>query len=92
MGHINDAERSAIDAWLAKNKPIKYPTGHSSIYDEFGQKRTTLKFRMSGIAKRIRSALKLEPTLTYSQLAEKLVLPLDDVKAVCQRHNIKVRK
>jgi hypothetical protein len=90
MGTLTEQEQSAIDAWLEKNKPIKYPTGYSSIYDEFGNKRSTLKFRMAGIAKRIRTALKKDPSLTYEDLARDLTLSFDDVVAVCRKHNIKV--
>lgn len=92
MGHLSEQEQQAIDAWLEKNKPVRYPTGFSSIYDEFGNKRTTLKFRMAGIAKRIRAALKKYPDMTYEDLATHLVLPYDDVVAVCRKHNIKVTK
>jgi len=90
MGHLTEQEQDAIDAWLEHNKPIKYPTGYSSLYDEFGNKRSTLKFRMAGLAKRIRTAIKKDPTLTYEGLAKSLVLPFDDVVAVCRKHNIKV--
>jgi len=90
MGDLTPEEQSAIDAWLNKNKPVKYPTGHSSVYDEFGNKRVTLRFRMAGIAKRIRSTLKKDPTMTYDELAEYLIMPYDDVVAVCRKHNIKV--
>jgi hypothetical protein len=90
MGHLTEQEQEAIDAWLSKNKPIKYPTGYSSIYNEFGNKRSTLKFRMAGLAKRIRTALKKDPTLTYEDLARSLTLSFDDVVAVCRKHNIKV--
>lgn len=89
---LTDEEQSAIDEWLSKNKPVRYPTGYSSIYDEFGQKRTSLKFRMAGIAKRIRTALKKNPDMTCSDLAKSLVLPYDDIKAVCRKHNIKVTR
>ena len=87
---LTEQEQNAIDAWLKENKPVKYPTGFSSLYDEFGQKRTTLKFRMAGIAKRIRTALKKDPSLTHEDLAVHLVLPYDDVVAVCRKHNIEV--
>jgi len=91
MGHLTDQEQEAISIWLKKNRPVKYPTGHSSIYDEYGNKRSTLKFRMAGIAKRIRTALKKDPNLTYEDLAHDLVLSFDDVVAVCRKHNIKVK-
>jgi len=87
---LTEEEQKAIDKWLENNKPTKYPTGYSSIYDEFGQKRSSLKFRMAGVAKRIRSAIKKNPNMTYKDLADSLVLPYDDVVAVCRKHNIEV--
>ena len=89
---LSEQEKQAIDAWLKENKPVKYPTGFSSIYDEFGQKRISLKFRMAGLAKRIRSALKKTPAMSYADLAKQLVLPYDDIVAVCKKHNIKVKE
>jgi len=91
MGELTEQEQDAINAWLAKNKPVRYPTGYSSIWDEFGVKRTSLKFRMAGIAKRIRTAIKKSPGMTHQDLARHLVLPYDDVVAVCRKHNIKVK-
>lgn len=91
MGELTPQEQSAVTEWLERNKPVKYPTGQSSIYDEFGNKRVTLKFRMAGIAKRIRSALKKDDTLTHKGLAAHLVMSYDDVVAVCRKHNIKVK-
>ncbi len=88
---LSEQEQAAVDAWLKKNRPVKYPTGHSSIYDTFGNKRTSLKFRMAGIAKRIRTALKRDPSMTHDDLATHLVLPYDDVVAVCKKHNIEVK-
>lgn len=88
---LTEQEQAAIDAWLKDNTPIKYPTGHSSIYDEFGNKRVSLKFRMAGIAKRIRSALSKDASLSHRDLANMLVLPYDDIVAVCKKHNIKVK-
>jgi len=87
---LTEQEKNAIDAWLKENKAVRYPTGFSSVFDEFGNKRTTLKFRMAGIAKRIRTALKKDPSLTHDDLATHLVLPYDDVVAVCRKHNIEV--
>jgi len=90
MGQLNEQEQAAIIAWLENNKPVRYPTGYSSIYDEFGNKRSSLKFRMAGVAKRIRTAIKKDPNITYEGLADTLVLPYDDVVAVCKKHNIEV--
>jgi len=89
---LTEQEQDAINAWLKENKPVRYPTGYSSIYDEFGVKRTSLKFRMAGIAKRIRTALKKSPGMTHHDLAKHLVLPYDDIIAVCRKHNIEVGK
>ena len=89
---LTEQEQDAINAWLKENKPVKYPTGYSSIYDEFGNKRISLKFRMAGIAKRIRTAMKKSPNMTYHDLAKHLVLPYDDIVAVCKKHNIKAQK
>ena len=90
MGRMTEQEKSAVDAWLNKNKPVRYPTGYSSIYDEFGNKRVTLKFRMAGLAKRVRAALKKDPNLTYDGLSKALLLSRDDVVAVCRKHQIEV--
>lgn len=89
---ISEQEQQAIDLWLKENNPVKYPTGFSSIYDEFGNKRISLKFRMAGLAKRIRSVLKKNPSMSYGDLAKQLTLPYDDVVAVCKKHNIKVKE
>lgn len=89
---ISEQEQKAIDLWLKENKPVKYPTGFSSVYDEFGNKRISLKFRMAGLAKRIRSELKKNPSMSYGDLAKQLILPYDDVVAVCKKHNIKVKE
>lgn len=90
MSELTEEEQQAINAWLEKNKPVRYPTGYSSVYDEFGNKRSSLKFRMAGIAKRIRTSLKRNPDLSYDDLASTLVLPVDDIIAVCRKHNIEV--
>jgi len=89
---LTEQEQDAINAWLKENKPVRYPTGYSSIYDEFGVKRTSLKFRMAGIAKRIRTALKKSTGMTHRDLAKHLVLPYDDIVAVCRKHNIEVER
>ena len=89
---LTEQEQDAINVWLKENKPVRYPTGYSSIYDEFGVKRTSLKFRMAGIAKRIRTALKKSPGMTHRDLAKHLVLPYDDIVAVCRKHNIEVER
>lgn len=91
MSQLTDEEQSAIEKWLQSNKPVRYPTGYSSIYDEFGNKRSSLKFRMAGIAKRIRTALRKDNSLSYRDLADILTLPYDDIVSVCKKHDIKVR-
>ena len=90
MGTLTQQEQYAIEDWLAENRPIKYPTGYSSIYDEYGNKRSTLKFKMAGYAKRIRTALKKNPDMTYDDLSKQLLLSFDDVVSVCRKHNIEV--
>jgi hypothetical protein len=90
MGTLTQQEQDAIEDWLAENRPIKYPTGYSSIYDEYGNKRSTLKFKMAGYAKRIRTALKKNPDMTYEDLSKQLLLSFDDVVSVCRKHNIEV--
>jgi hypothetical protein len=92
MGHLTEQEQESIDAWLEKKKPIKYPTGYSSIYDCYGNKRITLKFRMAGLAKRIRAALRKDSSLTYEDLSKHLLLSFDDVVSVCRKHNIEVSR
>jgi hypothetical protein len=90
MGTLTQQEQDAIADWLSKNRPIKYPTGYSSIYDCYGNKRSTLKFKMAGYAKRIRTALKKNPDMTYEELSKQLLLSFDDVISVCRKHNIEV--
>jgi hypothetical protein len=92
MGTLTEQEQEAINAWLAKNRPIRYPTGYSSIYDCYGNKRITLKFRMAGLAKRIRSAIRKDSSLTYEDLSKLLLLSFDDVVSVCRKHNIEVSR
>jgi len=87
MGRMSDAEQNAIEAWLEKNKPIKYPTGYSSIYDEFGNKRTSVRFRLAGVAKKVR-ALNGYASLTHEQIAAKIAEDPDTVKAACKKHRI----
>jgi antitoxin component HigA of HigAB toxin-antitoxin module len=87
---LSDEERKAVEAWMKRNKPKKYPTGHSAIYDEFGRKRSSLKFRLASLSKRIR-AVKGHKTLTIEQLADKLDVPEDEVFAACDKHDIEVK-
>jgi len=89
MGHMSEQEQGAIEAWLQKNKPIRYPTGYSSIYDEFGNKRVSVRFRLAGVAKKIR-AVHGYASLTYRQIAEKIAETEDTVKAACKKHRIAI--
>lgn len=89
MGHMSEQEREAINEWLQKNKPTRYPTGYSSIYDEFGNKRVSVRFRLAGVAKKIR-AVHGYASLTYRQIAEKIAETEDTVKAACKKHRIAI--
>jgi hypothetical protein len=88
MPELTDDERAAIDSWLAKNKPRKYPTGYSAIYDEFGQKRTGLKFRLANLSKRIRRVRGHE-SMTHEEIAERLKVHQAEIMAACEKHNIR---
>jgi len=89
MAHMSEQEQGAIEAWLQKNKPTRYPTGYSSIYDEFGNKRVSIRFRLAGVAKKIR-AVHGYASLTYRQIAEKIAETEDTVKAACKKHRIAI--
>ena len=87
MTILTDQEREAISAWMNKNKPRKFPTGYSAIYDEFGNKRAGLKFRLASLSKRIRR-LRGHEVMTYEQIAHHLAVNADEVMASCLKHNI----
>ena len=86
---MNDQERQAIALWLKHNKPRRFPIGYSGVYDEFGNKRAGLKFRMASTAKRIRK-VRNHSLMTYVQLSEHLMIDADEIMAACLKHNIEV--
>ena len=86
---LSEEEQAAVDEWLKKNKPKKYPTGYSAIYDEFGRKRSSLKFRLASLAKRIRK-VRGHQGMTHKQLADRLNASESEVIAACDKHEIKV--
>lgn len=88
---LSEQEQAAVDEWLKKNKPKKYPTGYSAIYDEFGRKRSSLKFRLASIAKRIRR-LRGHQQMTIKEIADRLGAEENEVFAACDKHEIKVRQ
>jgi hypothetical protein len=88
---LSDEEQKAVEAWMKKNKPKKYPTGHSAIFDEFGRKRSSLKFRLASLSKRIRS-VKGHKNMTVSDLADRLDVTEDEVFAACEKHGIEVKQ
>lgn len=90
MGRMSDDEQDAISAWLENNKPVKYPTGYSSIYDEFGNKRTSVRFRLAGVAKKIR-AVPGHGALTAETIGAKIAEDPDTVRAACKKHRIVIR-
>lgn len=90
MGRMSDDEQDAISAWLESNKPVKYPTGYSSIYDEFGNKRTSVRFRLAGVAKKIRGVPGYG-ALTPETIAAKIAEDPDTVRAACKKHRIAIR-
>jgi hypothetical protein len=87
MTNLTEQEQEAINAWLEKNKPKKFPTGYSAIFDEFGNKRAGLKFRLAALSKRIRR-VRGYTSMTYVQLAHQLAVNADEVMAACIKHNI----
>lgn len=89
MARMSDDEQKAIDEWLEQNKPTKFPTGHSSIYDEFGNKRVSVRFRLAGVAKKIRSVPGYSG-LTAWQIAGKIAETEETVKAACKKHRIAI--
>ena len=91
MARMSDDEQKAIDEWLEENEPTKYPTGHSSIYDEFGNKRVSVRFRLAGVAKKVRAVTGYSG-LTAKQIAGKIAETEDTVKAACKKHRIKIHE
>ena len=87
---ISTSDKAAIDAWLAKNTPTKYPTGYSGIYDEFGRKRNGRRFMLEHLSKRIRRLLKRK-SMSAEEIASTLCVPLCDVTDCVKKHNIEVK-
>lgn len=87
MTSLTEQEQEAINAWLTKNQPKKFPTGYSAIVDEFGNKRAGLKFRLASLSKRIRK-LRGHTSMTYEEIAIRLAVNADEVMASCIKHNI----
>lgn len=90
MGRISEQEQDAIDAWLSKNRPIQYPTGHSSLYDEFGNRRTTVRFRLAGVAKKVR-AISGYGAMNADEIGKRIAETPDTVRAACKKHRIKIK-
>lgn len=87
MAELTDSEENAIAEWLKTNKPRRYPTGYSAIMDEFGNKRTGLKFRLAALSKRIRKVRGYE-NMTFQELATRLKAHPSEIMATCDKHNI----
>lgn len=87
MGQMTEDEVRAIAEWTASNKPKRFLTGHSAIFDEFGNKRAGLKFRLAALSKRIRR-VRGYTSMTYVQIAHQLAVNADEVMAACVKHNI----
>lgn len=87
MGHLTDSEANAIAEWLKTNKPRRYPAGYSAIVDEFGNKRTGLKFRLAALSKRIRKVRGYEG-MTFQEIGERLKAHPSEIMAACEKHNI----
>jgi len=87
MAKMTDIESDAIAAWLNGNTPKKYPTGHSAVYDEFGNKRSVVKLKLANLAKRLRRVRNYQ-RMTYADLSTTLRSPADEIMRACRRHNI----
>ena len=87
MADLTDQEQQAIEEWLKTNKPRRYPTGYSAIVDEFGNKRTGLKFRLASLSKRIRKVRGYEG-MTFQEIGERLKAHPSEIMAACEKHNI----
>jgi len=88
---VTEQEQEAINEWLKNNKPTVYPIGHSAIWDEFGNKRAGLKFRLASTAKRIRK-VRGHRFMSYVQLSERLSVDADEIMETCKKHNIQVNE
>lgn len=87
---LSPEDQAAVDAWLQRNQITRFPTGYSGIYDEFGRKRSSVKFVLAHLAKRIRSR-KGYASKTASELAEMLEVPASDIAAACLTHRIEIK-
>lgn len=61
------------------------------MWDEFGNKRAGLRFRLASIAKRIRK-VRGHRFMSYLQLSEVLSVDADEVMEACVKHNIVVNE
>jgi hypothetical protein len=86
---VDEQERQAVELWLQSNKPTVCKIGQSGIYDDFGNKRAGLKFRLASTAKRVRK-VRNHSLMTYVQLSEHLMIDADEIMAACLKHNIEV--
>lgn len=88
---MTEQEQRAVEIWLESNTPKKYPTGYSAVWDEFGNKRAGLKFRLASIAKRVRK-VRGHRFMSYLQISEVLSVDADEVMEACVKHNIVVNE
>lgn len=88
---MTEQEQRAVAIWLESNTPKKYPTGYSAVWDEFGNKRAGLKFRLASIAKRVRK-LRGHRFMSYVQISDALSVDADEVMEACVKHNIVVNE
>jgi hypothetical protein len=88
---VTEQEQRAVEIWLKSNKPKKYPTGYSAIWDEFGNKRAGLKFRLASTAKRVRK-VRGHRFMSYVQLSDVLSVDADEIMEACVKHNIVVNE
>jgi hypothetical protein len=88
---ITPEEQREIDAWLAKKgPPVRYPTGYSAVFDEFGNRRVGERQRLAALAKTIRRLHRYEH-MAQADIARKLSVPIGDVTLTCARHNIRTK-
>lgn len=87
---LSPEDQAAVDAWLQRHHITRFPTGYSGVYDEFGRKRSSVKFVLAHLAKRIR-ARKGYASKTATELAELLEVPASDITAACLTHRIEIK-
>lgn len=61
------------------------------MWDEFGNKRVGLKFKLASIAKRIRN-VRGHRSMSYAQLSDLLSVDAGEVMGACVKHNIVVNE